>query len=290
MWSCISSNVMNFCSFCKIVYASIETLWNHFFPSEKKWKSYHLRSKKSSSQISIVILSNENGFDLHRWILFHASDDVTDLHRRKSVVSLTAFVMVAVDKKRLSINSLEAQRAIVFSLWKSKQSGTSIRRHLEKTAGVENAMSLRSIQRWCQEFRDGRTNLDREPGQGRTPIWTTVTLRARILELLEDDAWLTAREMEVRLEAPRATIFNVMKTEMGLSKLSARWVLRLLTEDLKQSRMEACQRKLRLSMSAEVMKNFFPASWHRTRHGSATSNRKQSNNQKCGCWKAVIFL
>lgn len=38
-----------------------------------------------------------------------------------------------------------------------------------------------------------------------------------------------------------------MKTEMGLSKLNnARWVARLLTGDIPQRRMEACQRNLQL--------------------------------------------
>lgn len=40
--------------------------------------------------------------------------------------------------------------------------------------------------------------------------------------------------------------FSVTKTKMGLSKLTIRWVPRLLIDNLKQRRMEACKRNLPL--------------------------------------------
>ena len=131
------------------------------------------------------------------------------------------------DHQRLSMYSPESQRAMIYSLWNSKQSATFIHEHLLRTVGSENATSLRSVQRWCREFRDGRKNLDREPGQGRKPNWTTASLLSRIQEILDEDSRITVREMELRLQTPRTTIFNVMKSEMGLVKLSARWVPRL---------------------------------------------------------------
>lgn len=135
---------------------------------------------------------------------------------------------------------------MVYSLWKTKHSGKSIHAELQKAVGPEHAMSLRSVQRWCQEFQSGRTALDREPGQGRRPSWSAETLPSKIRELLDEDARMTIREMEARLQTPRSSIFNVMKTELGLSKLSARWVPRLLTDELKQRRVDACQQNLQL--------------------------------------------
>ena len=157
-----------------------------------------------------------------------------------------SFFIMSSDHNRLSVYSPESQRAMIYSLWNSKQSATSIHEHLLRTVGPANAMSLRSVQRWCKEFRDGRKNLDREPGQGRKPNWTTVSLPSRIQEVLDEDCRITVRELELRLQTPQTTIFNVMKSEMGLVKLSARWVPRLLTDELKQRRMETCQRNIQL--------------------------------------------
>ena len=145
---------------------------------------------------------------------------------------------------RLSVTSPEAQHAVIYSLWKNGQRGTDIHRHLLQSF-EENAMSLRSVQWWCKEFKEGRAALDREPGQGRPTETATVALKEGIKKALNVDARVTVRELACTIGASKSTIFRMLKS-LGLSKLSARWVPHLLTTKLKQRRLEICQRNLQM--------------------------------------------
>ena len=153
--------------------------------------------------------------------------------------------MATAQKARLSVTSTEAQHAVIYSFWKRGKRATDIHRHLSESFGEDNALSLRTVQWWCKEFREGRTTLDRDPGQGRPTDPNTDSLPRKIQDILDEDARVTVRELEDLTGAPKSTLFRTLKS-MELCKLSARWVPRILTLELKQRRMEACQRNLEL--------------------------------------------
>ena len=153
--------------------------------------------------------------------------------------------MATARKECLSVTSAEAQHAVIYSFWKSGKRATDIHRHLSESFGQDNALSLRTIQLWCKAFREGRTTLDRDPGQGRPTEPSTASLQGKIEGILDEDARVTVRELVNLTGASKSTIFRTLKS-MELSKLSARWVPRILTSNLKQRRMEACQRNLEL--------------------------------------------
>ena len=48
-------------------------------------------------------------------------------------------------------------------------------------------------------------------------------------------------EIEEKTQIPHSTVHRIMMEDLGLSKKSARWVTRLLTEDMKKKRIEASE-------------------------------------------------
>ena len=63
-------------------------------------------------------------------------------------------------------------------------------------------------------------------------------LIASVAAAVEDDRRLTISEIAEGLGVSYGTIFNILHDDLGLEKLSARWVPRLFTEEQKQERMK----------------------------------------------------
>ena len=66
------------------------------------------------------------------------------------------------------------------------------------------------------------------------------------MALLDSDARLTVREMSDRLDISKSTVHRIVTTDLDLSKISARWVPRLLTPELKAQRMSIAKSNIEL--------------------------------------------
>ena len=139
------------------------------------------------------------------------------------------------------VHSKEAQRANVFLLWKAGTKTSDIVASLENAHG-EHAMSLRSIQRWIESFKAGRTNISDENREGRPT--SRRNLITQVEALLQEDARLTVRELADRTDSPSTTVFRVVKDDLALIRLSARWVPRLLTPAMKDTRANTARSNL----------------------------------------------
>lgn len=107
------------------------------------------------------------------------------------------------------------------------------------------AVSKTSVYRWVAEFEDGRTDAGHLPRSGRPRNPGAEGLGDEILDLLDVDARFTIREIADRLNVPRSTVHRCMR-DMNLVKLSARWVPRLLSDDMKAQRLQTCTENLAL--------------------------------------------
>ena len=129
-------------------------------------------------------------------------------HNKFSVSRHCLSKMATARKERLSVTSTEAQHAVIYSFWKSGKRATDIHRHLSESFGQDNALSLRTIQLWCKAFREGRTTLDRDPGQGRPTEPSTASLQGKIEGILDEDARVMVRELEDLTGASRPHIWS----------------------------------------------------------------------------------
>ena len=142
------------------------------------------------------------------------------------------------------VHSKESQRANVFLLWKAGKKAREIVISLKDAHG-DHAMSLRSVQRWMESFKDGRTNISDEEREGRPLSCQRRNLVKKVQALLEEDARLTMRELADRTDSPPTTVFRVVKDDLQLVQLSARWVPRLLTPAMKETRTNTAKGNLK---------------------------------------------
>ena len=59
-----------------------------------------------------------------------------------------------------------------------------------------------------------------------------------IIELLEEEQFISAKRMSEVLEVPKSTLLLKLHNELGLVKVNLRWVPHLLTEENKQQRVD----------------------------------------------------
>ncbi|XP_076065286.1 protein GVQW3-like [Oratosquilla oratoria] len=101
----------------------------------------------------------------------------------------------------------------------------------------DNALALSTVQKWAAEFKRGRENLEDDLRGGRPATATTQENNDRIHHIVMDERRLTVNQMANTVSISRERIENILHKELEMSKVSARWVPRLLTSDQKYTRL-----------------------------------------------------
>ncbi|UYV74964.1 hypothetical protein LAZ67_12001915 [Cordylochernes scorpioides] len=97
--------------------------------------------------------------------------------------------------------------------------------------------------RTVREFKNGRTDVHDEPRAGRPSVSdeTIAKVEAAMLEYRR----VTGRKLcDLVPDVSKATIDKILHENLGYSKVCARWVPKMLTEDHKWQRVEAAQKFL----------------------------------------------
>ena len=112
-------------------------------------------------------------------------------------------------------------RYVSWFLSKEGQQGTQIRARLQAVCG-QGAPSLRTVQRWVEQFQDGKNDTDNGPRSGRPRTATTEATIDRVKQLIEEDPTITTREVEAAVGISKLSIDHILHEDLGLSKLTAR--------------------------------------------------------------------
>lgn len=110
----------------------------------------------------------------------------------------------------------------------------------------DDAPSYSTIKKWAAEFRHGRTSVEDDPRSGRP---TEVVSRENIdevQELVMTDRRLTVRQISETLGLSKTSVDRILKEHLEMSKVSARWVPRLLTAEQKLIRRNISRDNLAL--------------------------------------------
>lgn len=157
-----------------------------------------------------------------------------------------------------SVASKEGQRQFVYSQWRLGKRGSEIVSQLVEIHGV-NAISKSAVYRWIEEFNHGRTDVaDDTANRGRPISPSTKALVQRVKDFLQENPRVTSRELADRLGSPKTSIHRILSEDLGMVKLTARWVPRLLTEEMKAARMMSCRENLELAQGAGGWDSFRP--------------------------------
>lgn len=102
------------------------------------------------------------------------------------------------------------------------------------------------VYKWHERFRNGRKSVLDDDRAGRPASAMTTSNATLVRELLDNDRRLTVRGIAEELSLSYSTVQRILTEELNMSKVSARWVPRLLTDENKQRRLECSQQFLDL--------------------------------------------
>ncbi|XP_048251006.1 histone-lysine N-methyltransferase SETMAR-like [Haliotis rufescens] len=97
--------------------------------------------------------------------------------------------------------------------------------------------SSATIKRWVQEFQRGRESLEDDARSGRPSTSTRPENIDTVHKLVMENRRITLHEIEETTGLSYGSIHNITHGKLHMSKVCARWVPRMLTDDMKLSRV-----------------------------------------------------
>ena len=110
----------------------------------------------------------------------------------------------------------------------------------------ENVISYSEVARWVSKFKSGCKSIDDEPRSGRPKTATTTENIVKIQEIVDADPRIKLHELVSMTGISYARVFEILHNNLGLSKISARWVPHSLTDEQMQTRVQRSTELLEL--------------------------------------------
>jgi len=144
----------------------------------------------------------------------------------------------------MDIKKLE-HRAVIKFLTKDGLTPSDI---YEKCLKVYNkdCPSLYQVKFWAKQFKWGRESIEDDLRSGRPLEATTPDICEKIEDLILQDRRIKVSELSRLLQISDGSVFKIIHDKLFMSKVSSRWVPRMLTAFQRQARVECCADNLQL--------------------------------------------
>lgn len=116
---------------------------------------------------------------------------------------------------------------------------------MQKAFGNE-CMSKTRIKEWFNRFKEGRTSVDSDPRSGRPSTTKTLDNIERVRLAIEQDRRMTVRELEEDIGIPKTIIWEILTSNLQMTRVCAKFIPKLLSTDQKQLRLEIAQDNLEM--------------------------------------------
>lgn len=118
-----------------------------------------------------------------------------------------------------------------FNIFTRLQLGDDLQKIHEDLFAVysDQAVPYNTCARWIREFKAGRKLLTDKPRPGSPKSKVNKTLVAIIKNQVDNVPNVSVREISSDLDVSIGTVHRVLHEELGLRKISARWVPHVLT-------------------------------------------------------------
>ena len=93
-----------------------------------------------------------------------------------------------------------------------------------------------SVLEWFKRFKEGRTSVKDNERPGRPSTSKTNETVARVREIIRNNRQLTIREVIEDVGISYDSCQEILTKELGMSRIAAKFVPRLLTDEQKQNR------------------------------------------------------
>ena len=100
------------------------------------------------------------------------------------------------------------------------------------------------VKRWYADFKRGLTGTNDAERLGRPNSAVVTAITKKLHKLVLADRKLKLCEIAVGLNISEGSVFTILHEHLSMRKLCSKWVLRLLTVDQKQQRVDDSERCL----------------------------------------------
>ena len=135
------------------------------------------------------------------------------------------------------------KRAVIKYLLKKEMSPKTIHEDIVTTLG-DDSPSYSTVKKWSADFKRGRTSTEDDPRSGRPKTATTDIQVEAIHCMVMDDRRITIRYIAETMGISYGSVQSVLTDVLGMRKLLARWVPRMLTPDQKLTRLQISRQLL----------------------------------------------
>ena len=111
---------------------------------------------------------------------------------------------------------------------------TEIHADLQKVYG-NGALKYATVCKWLRRFNDGLESIENDPRVGRPVSVLTEKNIATVKMLIEKDACYTVQEIKELSGIHSSSVLKILREQLGLHKICARWEPHLLTDELIQN-------------------------------------------------------
>lgn len=129
----------------------------------------------------------------------------------------------------------EQYRSVIRFLFLEGKSRSEIKERLDAVYG-DASPSMATVNNWFSVFQRGRTSVFDKPHPGAPKTATTEDNVVKIHDLVLADRRLKVRKIAETVGISKDRVGHILHAGLGMTKLSARWVPRLLTMDNKRNR------------------------------------------------------
>ena len=116
----------------------------------------------------------------------------------------------------------------------------------------DQSLSRTQVFQWHARFKTGCTSVDDDEHTGRTRSCTTPETVARIQELVIQDQRRTIHDIAEEVGIGYGTSQRVLTEELGMHRVAAKFVPRILTADQKQQSVNICTEIRQLASDDEI--------------------------------------
>lgn len=136
-------------------------------------------------------------------------------------------------------------RAVIKFLTKEGLTPTQIKERLTVVYG-DSCPSYATIKNWSKLFRWGRESLEDDPREGGRVTVTTPENIQFVEDIVLSDSRLKTKEIAAQSGISKTSVLRILHKHLHMTKISARWVPRILSAVQKQRRIECCEEFLEL--------------------------------------------
>ena len=143
----------------------------------------------------------------------------------------------------LEICSHVEQRAVIRFLSSEGVRLNEIYRRMKAQYG-KSCLDENGVFKRASSFKKGGTSVENEPRAGRPKEASTPAKVQAVDKLVREDRRLQVGEIAKSLDVSIGTVHKILHDDLGYSKVSCRWVPKMLTDENKAKRLEISKKSL----------------------------------------------